>query len=169
MRAGGGWIVVAVVASGCGRIGFATVPPDSSPVLADAFDDTMFTALETLVVPVDGSSVSSVAVLSSSGTYRLRASGVITCGGVGDQMGDAEYHDFTNPTDNNSLNGLDYGISIDSPVVGQKTIHWGAYTPTHVYEVDYVGRDQVVSANLHDGQYTDNSGTFMVTVLQQTP
>jgi hypothetical protein len=56
-----------------------------------------FTLLETITVPVDGSSVVSNTPLDSGVTYRLRASGTFIVGGPGDHTGDAEYADFSNP------------------------------------------------------------------------
>ncbi len=162
-------MAIAVAVGACGRLDFRPVmvagPSDAPPPGFDS--DLGFIVIETIAVPSDGSSVTSTSVLSSAGVYRVNASGTITCGGVGDQLGDAEYHDFTNPADNNDLNGLDYGISIDHPTVGDKVTRWGAYTTSHVYEIAFTGLDSTLSANLHDGDYADNVGTLTLRILEQ--
>jgi hypothetical protein len=159
--------IVLGLVPGCGRIDFAPIDAsaDAPPFGVDS--DPSFVVIETLTVPVDGSSVSSTTILASSDTYRLNASGAITVGGVGDMRGDAEYHDFSNPTDTNNLNGQDYGISIDHPVIGQKVTRWGPYVTSHIYETDFTGRDQTLSANLHDGDYANNIGTLTLKILRK--
>ena len=132
---------------------------------------TFYAPAETVVVPVDGSAVSSAMILESGKTYKLRASGTFTIGVVGDGLADAEYADFSNPPASlqdhcaNDPAGVDLGIGIDDAVIDSIRVpNWGPFDPTHVYTIDWAGADAALSLNYHDCDYEDNSGSLTVVV-----
>jgi hypothetical protein len=96
--------------------------------------------------------------------YRVQASGSAALSNV--YSFDAEYifatADPSQGTDVDS--GIDAGLSIDDPTVDDnKSPKWGTYNPNHVYETTYVGTGKPAQLRMHDGDYTDNSGTVLVT------
>ena len=148
-------LLVSLLAAGAARASAALLPG--------------YTLLETITVPSDGSSVSSLTSLSSSVAYKLVASGTYEIGGFG---ADAEYI-FPGPFDyftNGGLNAGDYGIAIDDPTVGGlKLPFWGEYNETHEYIIDFTGLDSTISLNVHDDDYTDNVGSLQVQIFQAVP
>jgi hypothetical protein len=127
------------------------------------------TLLETLSVPVDGSSVRSTTTLTSGQLYRFRASGTFIIGGPG--FADAEYsfpanNSFSFNNCNNSPSGVDLGIGIsDSINDNSKFPFWGAFNPLHVYDTVMVGQGFPVDLNYHDCNYGDNSGSLTVEIF----
>lgn len=112
--------------------------------------------VDTLVVPTDGSDVTSGYVLQNGVTYRLRASGTFDCTGNG-TVCDAEY--VYRPPEDDMAGTVDFGIGINDPIVdGTTPPDWGAYTSTHIYEVSWDGTGAVITAKLHDPNYGNNSG-----------
>jgi hypothetical protein len=117
--------------------------------------------VETIVVPVDGSSVaSSVAVLDGV-TYKIRALGTFFIGGPGDGLGDAEYIDFSNPPSSLFTQCVfdpslcDYGLGINAPIVdGTRSPFWGSFNPGHEYTIDFAGLGAPISFNYHDDVYS---------------
>lgn len=96
--------------------------------------------------------------------YRVQASGSAALSNV--YGFDAEYifanADPSKGTDADS--GIDAGLSIDDPTAdNDKSPKWGAYNPNHVYETIYIGTGKPAQLRMHDGDYTDNSGSVLVT------
>ena len=132
--------------------------------------------IETITVPVDGSTVISNTVLEIGRRYVLRASGTFVIGGPGDGLADAEYFDFSNPPD--SIGDLclydpscDYGLAINDDFVSDgKSTHWGAFTPPHVYTIDFTGEGAPIRFTYHDTYYDGNVGSLTVEIFDaETP
>jgi hypothetical protein len=103
-------------------------------------------------------------VLIQGQKYRVQAAGSAA---LSSQFGfDAEYI-FANADPSQGTNadsGIDAGLSIDDPTAdNDKSPKWGAYNPNHVYETTYIGKGKPAQLRLHDGDYTDNSGSILVT------
>ncbi len=115
-------------------------------------------------VPVDLSTVTSTTVLASGVSYKIRASGTFFIGGPGDGLADAEYFDFTNPTD--ECCGMDIGLAINMPTspTPDKFPFWGDYNPSHVYTIDFVGQGAPISLSYRDGD-RNNTGFLTVEVF----
>ena len=118
--------------------------------------------LETISVPVNGSTVASTTVLQSGVEYVFEASGTFRIGGPGDGRGDAEYFNFANPPASlgDFSGNVDIGLSIngDDP-------DWGPYRPDHVYEQMFTGLGAAVTASYADTNYSDNSGDLTLRIF----
>lgn len=124
--------------------------------------------VDTLTVPVNGSSVTSTKVLENGVTYRLVASGTATIEPIGPVLADAEFFNFGNPND--GIPSVDIGLGIDDPTFDAfRTPDWGPYSPSHVYQVDFVGKGAPIDANFHDGFHLNNSGTLTLEILELLP
>lgn len=96
--------------------------------------------------------------------YRVQASGSASLSSL--YGFDAEYiFANTNPSQGTDVDsGIDAGLSIDDPTVdNDKSPKWGAYNPNHTYETTYIGTGKPARLRMHDGDYTDNSGSILVT------
>jgi hypothetical protein len=104
-------------------------------------------------------------VLTLGQVYRFQASGAAALGGA--FSFDAEFI-FANADPGTGVDvdsGVDAGLSIDDPTAdGDKAPKWGAYNPNHVYETQFVGKGAPAQLRLHDGDYTDNSGSVLATI-----
>lgn len=123
---------------------------------------------EAVLVPVDGSSVSSRTVVPAGLTIRLRAEGTFGIGGPG--LADAEYAFGSNPSDAiDQCEGshLDVGISVDGIGSGtpRKQPRWGPLSPSHRYEVSYTGAGRPLTLKYEDCYYADNAGSLSVHLL----
>lgn len=128
--------------------------------------------VETLTVPVDGSTVTSTTVLGSAGTYRLRASGTFTISTTSNILADAEYFDFSAPPGSVTDSGttVDHGLAIDDSSVDlNRSPKWGSYDPSHVYVVDHPGKDLPVVAQFHDEVVSNNEGSLTLEILSLEP
>jgi hypothetical protein len=138
------------------------------PDQPDAEDgEQTFQVIESLEVPVDGSSVISTSQLAEDVLYRLRASGTYVINDFFDVEGDAEYFGFNTllPIADKQLT-VDTGVAIDDDSVDlQKSPHWGSYRADHIYEIDFLGKGDSISVNLHDGNYSNNSGALTLEIL----
>lgn len=104
----------------------------------------------------------SVMSLAAGVTYRLRVSGIAQI--IDGVPGDAEYWDFDNPKDNACCE--DVGIGIDDPVVDLDTTpDWGPYNPQHIYEVEWPGAGNPISAAYQDTVYGNNTGNLQLEIL----
>ncbi len=155
------------------------VPPDAaqsmhdaSHVSADAAIDAppdapkRWVTLEMLTVPCLNQGIPSTTVLASGVTYHLRASGECITNTSSGSKSDAEYigYNITQPVD--VYSGVDYGIAINDLTEGStKQPHWGDYTTTHVYEVSWVGAGATITAEYHDADNTNNSGSLSLEIL----
>ena len=164
------WLLVGVLLAGCGRLGFSErTHEDAAHIdgVPDAAPDAPPHVIETLTVPGLGTPVTSTMVLAAGVTYRFRASGIYVIGGGTDGLGDAEYWDFAGG-EKDLCDDLvtDAGLSIDDPAMdGSKLPKWGAYSPTHVYEVDLVGTGAAITAQMHDVALGNNSGSLTLEIL----
>jgi hypothetical protein len=163
-------IAFGVVAFGCSGGPTSTVDRTALSPRAEEF-----APVETLVVPTNGSSATSVMTLESGALYKIRASGTFHIGGGGDSTGDAEYADFgeipTSVIDNcgDSTSGVDLGLGINDAVNDSlKSPKWGPFSADHVYTVDFVGLGAPVTLNYHDCNYEDNVGFLTVEILART-
>ena len=134
-----------------------------------------FAPVETVSVPVNGSTVPSTLSLTSGTVYKIRVSGTAHVGVQGDSTGDAEYADFSNvPTSvinscGDSTTTVDLGLGVnDAQNDSSKSPNWGAFSGNHTYTVDFTGTGAPVSFTYHDCDYSDNSGTLMVEILAPT-
>jgi hypothetical protein len=117
--------------------------------------------IDSLVVPIDGTTVQSSQTLQSGTTYRLRASGYFDCraAGAGCEC-DAEYVDRSGtPDDFAGDPNFDFGIAIDTTQPSAAVPPaWGAPAANHVYQVNWPGSGAPITATLLDPVYTNNSG-----------
>jgi hypothetical protein len=116
-----------------------------------------------LQVSGNGAIVQTPALIAGQ-KYRVQASGSAALSAV--YGFDAEYifaaADPSQGVDKDS--GIDAGLSIDDPTAdNDKSPEWGPYNPNHVYETTYIGTGKPAQLRMHDGDYTDNSGTILVT------
>jgi hypothetical protein len=172
--------------AGCSTIGDGAngsadaggIPPaDAAPGSPDAPPPDAGSGLvETLVIPTDGTLVSTSAAAASGATYRLEASGVYTwgicdstaCPGGGacgyQRLGDA-YH-RTDDCWASTTTGFAY---ISLYVDGQQ-VDWGAYRSDHAYAIELPGTGAPFQLQIMDCEscYLDNSGELSV-ALYLTP
>ncbi len=128
--------------------------------------------METVTVPCSGAATLSTTSLQAGVTYVLRASGTCTIGYVLPPTPDTDAEYAFNPA-NPSIPGWDscpgstnLGIGIDDAILdGTKTPNWGAYSPTHVYTIGFVGKGAPISVNYHDCVLRDNVGTLQVDII----
>jgi hypothetical protein len=138
------------------KLGVDGAPPDSG--------GGEWTVVDTLVVSVRGEPITSTFVLQQGGRYRLRASG--TAYVAAQTLGDAEYYNFNNGAPIDGAVGVDVGLAVnDSTIDATRTPRWGAYTDTHVYEVDWTGDGVAIVAQFHDGNTSNNDGTLTLEIL----
>lgn len=165
--------------AGCSRIGDATddpadarpPPADAAPASADAAaPDGGAGPLETLVIPTDGTAVTTAAIAAAGTTYRLEASGTFKWGGCDptscpngaacnyDRLGDA-YHRTDDCWATTTTNFGYISLYID----GQQ-VNWGDYAADHVYSIDVAGTGAALSFAVMDCDncYLDNSGQLTV-------
>jgi hypothetical protein len=156
--------IVALGVAACGRIDFDDLGDARH---GDASADTALHSVETITVPVDGTSVMSTTVLAAGVAYRLEASGGFFTGGSGDGSGDAEYSNFDAPSNLATNQMVDFGLAIDdpTPALTKTPVTWGAYTPTHVYDVTWTGSGAAIAINLHDDFPSNNTGTLTLAIF----
>lgn len=122
---------------------------------------------QTIVVPTDGSVHHAGPFPGTIGnSYMLQVFGTFHIGGPGDQMGDAEYADFSNPPASlQDFSGLvDLGVTVN----GVK-LRWGPYASNHVYETPYTPTTSTFDISYLDSDYTDNSGVIFLNVTVPEP
>ena len=146
--------------------------PDGAPGIdADPGGEVL---IETVTVPVDGSTVESNEVLLTAMTYRLVASGTVVVATTGGGFtADAEYYwQDSNPSsvfDGQSGDpSIDVGLAVDDTTVdGTKTPDWGLPTASHVYETIWPGETAAITFQFHDRNFDNNSGSLTVEIHQQ--
>jgi hypothetical protein len=125
-----------------------------------------FVIIETLSVPVDGSSIQSTVTLRAGEGYRLRALGtcVIAPNGL---RADAEYFFFDGDDDvMDASQKYDMGLAIDDAVVDlDKQPKWGPFVGSHVYEIPFAGTGAPIAASFHDLRPGNNVGSLTVEIL----
>jgi len=129
-----------------------------------------WTVIEALPIPVaNGAQVTSTMSLALGITYHLRVSGsyVTDDNVIPNTLADAEYYDYAAPKDVTPIGTpIDVGVGIDDATSdASKQPSWGQYTSTHVYEVTFVGKGAPIKANIHDGNYANDSGMLKLEIL----
>jgi hypothetical protein len=129
--------------------------PDALPV---------WTVVETMTIDTaQATPVLSAMSLGNGVTYRLRAFGIANV--IDGITGDAEYYDFANPKDTACCE--DVGIGIDDPTVDLDTTpDWGPYNAAHIYEIEWVGAGNPISAAYQDTVYGNNNGSLTLEILE---
>jgi hypothetical protein len=98
--------------------------------------------VETVTLPVNGSSTATATTLQSGLDYKIRASGTFTIGGAPTGTGDAEYgfnSDYSTVV-NACPDGTDVGVGINDTINdSSKSPAWGAFSSTHEYTIDFTG------------------------------
>jgi hypothetical protein len=134
-----------------------------------------WTLVETVVVPSNGTLVSSAMTLASGKPYKLQASGIYTfapgwlpAAGIADAEYSLRAPGSYNPSPTpqwvsgdvfpGSLNGY-LEVKIDSA-----NVTWGAFDSSHVYTVTYTGTGSQLTAKIWDDYYGDNSGSITVKI-----
>lgn len=141
------------------------LPTDAAPPI-DAGPDAMpmWTLLETIVVPCDGTEVLSTNVLAASVTYRLRSIGECVTNDSNNSHGDAEYV-YNQFGTNSSSQSVDCGLAInDTTPDVEKLPDWGAYQSSHNYTATYLGLGARIIAKFHDPNYSNNSGQLTLAI-----
>jgi len=129
-------------------------------------DAAEWSAIEVLAVPVDGSIITSASVLGAGVVYRLRASG--TCYYAVGTAGDAEYFGFDTGVPQDGVSGVDIGLAVNDSVIDSvRTPRWGGYSAAHVYEIEWTGQGGAIAAQVHDGNYTNNTGMLTLQILER--
>jgi hypothetical protein len=128
--------------------------------------------LQSLLVPSDGTAVSTAAATEAGATYRLEASGVFRWGGCDatacpggagcnyDRYGDAYYRS------DDCWSSTTTGFSYISLYIDGEQVNWGAYSPDHVYSIDVAGTGAPLAFSVIDCDncYLDNTGQLSVDV-----
>jgi hypothetical protein len=165
--------------TGCGfQAAGGPVPPDGDGAVnlwldgsirdvaaGDVATSPSWVAIESLIVPATGAQVLSKTALANGVEYRLRATGtwVIQSNVDPPSLADAEWWNFSDPT---TGEGLDVGLAIDDLALDDsKQPDWGPYNSTHEYEVTWTGDGSTISANIHDNNYGNDSGSLTLTIL----
>lgn len=120
--------------------------------------------IETVVVPTDSSTNSSMFSLKANVEYELRATGTFTIGGPGDGLADAEFADFSDPPGSvfdNASTGLDFGMTID----GVKP-DWGEFNPNHEYSIFFIGKNSPIAVGYVDSFFSDNFGQLTLAIIE---
>lgn len=127
-------------------------PPDAPPT---------WILLETIVVPCDGTEMTSTNPLAGNTIYRLRVSGSCPINTLG-LRGDADYG-FNVGMPFDEQQEVDIGLAInDTTVGGDKLPDWGSYTSSHDYTAMWTGLGAPIVAKFHDPNYENNSGSLML-------
>jgi len=135
---------------------------------------TGFTSQETLIVPVDGSTITSATTLQAGKSYLLRVTGTFIIASPPCPFADAEFARFEANntcvlpgTPQDFVGPYDIGVGINSATVNNnKGITWSTtFKPTHRYTASFVGLGAPISVNYHDTFYPDNSGSLTLEIL----
>jgi hypothetical protein len=141
---------------------------NSGYFVVDILRPTNDTVLESVQVPSDGSTNTSVHALEVGSLYQLRAYGLLSMN-PSFGLGDAEYgpehaaQDACTPP----FPATDIGIGLnDSVADGDKLPYWGPFSQSHVYTILIAGTGTPISLNFHDCHYDDNSGALGVEIIK---
>lgn len=151
--------------SATGGAGEVDASPTSDSQVAPIDAAPVWTVIETLQVDTASAvPMTSTTALDAGVVYHLRVSGTIT-NVIDSFQGDADYYDFGSPKDLGCCE--DIGLGIDDLVVNDKVTQpdWGPYDPSHVYEVEWTGSGQPITALFQDTFYGNNIGTLTLEIL----
>lgn len=122
--------------------------------------------VETIMIPGNGTVVTSTQTLTLGQQYVLRLSGEIVIASNG-AHGDAEYWDYDVGGVPQDSAGVDIGVGInDTPVDASKSPNWGPYQASHIYQVMFTGLGSTITANYHDGNPGNNSGNVVLQIYR---
>lgn len=172
-------LALAAALAGCSTIGDGQDAADAAPLpsdaglVADAAADAA-REVEVLVIPTDGTIVTTAAATDTGSTYRLQASGVFrwgTCDATNCPGGAAcsyeRYADAFHRTDDcwSSIT-VPAQFSYISLYIDGEQIDWGPYRADHVYTIEYGGTGVPFEATVVDceGCYVDNVGQLELRV-----
>jgi hypothetical protein len=122
-----------------------------------------------------GSTATSSRILEDGVSYSVNISGFVLVQNSEKRASDAEYFETWDAVnkrktgqwaDVSSTSGLDVGVRL-SQVTGAGK--WGPRNPAGVYSQSVVGTGSPLQARFIDSPYTDNSGSFSVTISQNIP
>jgi hypothetical protein len=122
-----------------------------------------------------GSTATSSRILEDGVSYSVNISGFVLVQNSENRASDAEYFETWDAVnkrktglwaDVSSISGLDAGVRL-SQVNGAGK--WGPQNPAGVYSQTVVGTGRPLQARFIDSPYTDNSGSFSVTISQNIP
>jgi cyanophycinase-like exopeptidase len=122
-----------------------------------------------------GSTATSSRILEDGVSYSVNISGFVLVQNSEKRVSDAEYFEIWDAVnkrktgqwaDVSSTSGLDVGVRL-SQVAGAGK--WGPRNPAGVYSQSVVGTGTPLQARFIDSPYTDNSGSFSVTISQNIP
>lgn len=128
--------------------------------------------IERLVVPTDGTAVTTATSLASGTTYRLEVSGTFTWGNCDatncpggaacsyQRYGDAYYRS------DDCWASTTTGFAYISLYIDGQQVDWGPYSPDHVYAIERSGTGNPFALQVMDceGCYLDNSGELALEV-----
>ncbi len=130
--------------------------------------------IETIQLPIDGTSITSRTILKQNGNFRIRVSGMAVIGGSGDLLTDAEYgvsRANTNPLNHcyDAQGGTDLGVAIGGVDITSKTKapNWGSYNKDHVYLTNLIGAGTPIILSYHDCDHSDNRGFLTVEIFSE--
>ena len=162
--------VVCLAQPGFSSRGYSQSAQSTDVTSLSAQPPSGFTPLETVLVPVDGTSVQSLVALKAGVIYKLRASG--TAVARGSVLADAEYAfdandgSVINNQGNFSLD-VDLGIGVNDPLnSNNKFPFWGNFDPTHTYTINFVGQGLPISLNYHGSFQADSSRSLTVEIFR---
>lgn len=130
--------------------------------------------VDTVEVPSDGSTVSSVSLddgveylLEASGTYRFANWGPYGIADAEWAYRNDAYKDDPLPVHGWTLGELTYPsvLGLDVLVDGGN-VYWGDYNDAHTYVSPYTGNGNPVSFDIYDSAYGDNSGFITVDIYK---
>ncbi len=130
--------------------------------------------LDSVLVPVTKTVVSSTISTENGRLYLLQASGFGKVGGGGTHQGDAEYMDWdeAGTRKNEGEAGADFGIGVDEITFARmngagyqpRMRWWGPWRRDHTYYLFFVGTGKPIQFLYFDSGYGDNSPTDKLTV-----
>lgn len=136
-------------------------PIDAPPVVPKTWQ-----VIDTITVPCLNQSVTSTAVLASTGTYHVRASGECIANTQNNSKADAEYLGYNVGPTYDVYSNVDNGLAVNDLALGAtKNPRWGAYTSTHMYEQPWTGADATIGISFHSNDESNNSGSLKVEIL----
>lgn len=139
---------------------------DARPIDAPPIVPKTWQVIDTITVPCRDQPVMSTAVLASTGTYHLRASGECIANTQNNSKADAEYlgYNLQQPVD--VYMNVDNGLAVNDLTLGAtKNPRWGAYATTHTYEQPWTGADATIGISFHSNDESNNSGSLKVEIL----
>ncbi|PLL14545.1 hypothetical protein C0V75_03705 [Tabrizicola sp. TH137] len=105
--------------------------------------------------------------LTAGNQYFLTISGTAIVSGLDGRRGDAEYFQRTpggSVWSDTSTIPSPFGTDVGVEILGLGAINWGAFNPSHTYQILYTAASTSVSLFFRDVAYNDNSGTLQASI-----